>query len=468
MEFPGSNDSDQRYRELLEASPAPINLFDADGDIIWGNDAVVELLGLTSREELVDRSIFEFIDPEDRETAKAELAEVVGEGTATGPTAMDLHRADGETRHIRVATAPGRFDGDPIGQAVVVDVTGLKQAQADLEAERQFIDHALDTMQDVFFVMTPGGYLERWNDALLDVSGYTESEVAAMRVEGFFREADSTQLAAAIVTTFAEGDAVLEATLVTTRGREIPYEFRMRRLTRDGDVVGLVGIGRDISSRVARRQHLKAVDRLLQHHLRNQVTVIHGEAGTLRDDEGVDVSAVADRIESASERLLSMFDDHHHIVELLTEREDVGAIDVVAVVESAVTSARTSYPDADITADLPEQAAARAVPVVRDAVEELIENGIKHNDDPVPAVHLDVRTVQGMVRIRVTDTGPAIPEMEYEPLMDEASLTPTHHSTGLGLWLVHWVAERSGGTVDFKQNAPGGNTVTLELPGANL
>jgi PAS domain S-box-containing protein len=466
MRFLRSDDSKQRYRQLIEASPAPISLFDADGEILWGNDAVLDLLGLSSRSELIGRSIFEFIDLADQYTAKQELAEVVGDKRAAGPTAMKLQRVDGETRDIRVATAPGRYEGQDIGQAVVIDVTDLKNAQAELEAERQFIDDALDALQDVFYVITPDGKLKRWNDTLLEVSGYDESEVETMDVEEFFIDADADRISESIASAFASGEEVIEATVLTKLGREIPFEFRERRLVRNGDVIGLVGIGRDISERVARDQHLHAVDQLLQHHLRNKVNVIHGQAGQLREGT-VRPSEVADRLETASERLLSLFDDHHEIVELLTEREPVEELDVVEVVEAVVQAVRDEYPDSKVSYDAPDSATAVAAPVVNKAIRELVENAIIHNAADEPSVHVVVRSRESTVTVEVIDSAPEIPDMEYLPLDDFASLTPIFHSSGLGLWFVHWVTERSGGTLEFDRVDSGGNNVTLELQRPN-
>ncbi|QLD86190.1 PAS domain-containing sensor histidine kinase [Natronomonas halophila] len=466
MRFFRSNDSEQRYRQLIEASPAPINLFDADGEVLWGNDAVVDLLGLSSRSELIGRSIFDFIDPDDKYTAKQELATVVGDKRSAGPTEMQLQRVDGETRSIRVTTAPGRYEGQDIGQAVIIDVTDLKNVQAELEAERQLIDDALDALQDVFYVITPGGDLKRWNDALLEVSGYDESEVREMHVEEFFVDADADRVSESIASVFAGGEDVIEATVVTKRGREIPFEFRKQRLVRDGEVVGLVGIGRDISERVARDQHLHAVDRLLQHHLRNKVNIVNGQADRLREGTARP-SEVAGRIETASEQLLSLFDNHHEIVELLTEREPVEELDVVDVIESVVREVREEYPDSRITYDMPDSATAVAAPAVDKAIRELIENGIVHNDAEEPSVHAVVRLRESTVAVRVVDSAPEIPDMEYLPLDDFTSLTPTFHTSGLGLWFVHWITERSGGTLEFDRIDSGGNNVTLELQRPN-
>jgi PAS domain S-box-containing protein len=388
---------------------------------------------------------------------------VVENKTPTGPTAMQLRRPDGETRSIRVSTAPGNYHGRNIGQAVVVDVTRLKNVQAKLEAEREFIEDAMNALQDIFYVIDPGGELVRWNETLVERSGYDESEVEERDVEEFFVEEDVGRVSESIATAFVEGEDVLEATVVTKHGNEIPYEFRKHRLSRGGDVVGLVGIGRDVSDRKARDQHLHAVDRLLQDKLRNQVNVIRGRADAIRSDEEGDDAEHLDRIETASERLLSLFDDHRHIVTLLTEREGVEPTDAVAVVESAIRNCKAAHPTATISGDLPAHATVSAHPMLERAVCELIDNAVEHGESREPSVDVVVEAGEDTVTIRVVDDGPGMPRMEYTPLAESDALSSTFHSTGLGLWLVHWTVTRSGGSLDFDRGHPRGNAVTVEL-----
>jgi nitrogen fixation/metabolism regulation signal transduction histidine kinase len=45
----------------------------------------------------------------------------------------------------------------------------------------------------------------------------------------------------------------------------------------------------------------------------------------------------------------------------------------------------------------------------------------------------------------------------------EAEITQTHHGRGLGLWLVKWTVERSGGQLSFGESDIGGNCVRLRL-----
>lgn len=457
------SESERRYQQLISASPAPINLFDAGGSIIWGNDAVLDLLNVDSRQQLIGRSIFAFIDPDDHYTAKRELTEVVENKTPTGPTRMQLQRSDGDTRYVHVSTAPGRYQGRDVGQAVIIDITNLNEMQAELRSERQFIEDALNALQDVFYVIDVAGDMERWNDSLLEVSGYTENEVRRMSVEDFFIEEHTDRVSESITKAFAEGDNVLEATVRTKQGTELPFEFRKRRLTDGDQVVGVVGIGRDISARIAREQHLRVVDRLLQHNLRNQLNIIHGRAELLQQDRETEQRRHAEVIERAADRMLSMFEHHRHIVDLLSAQDGLDAIDLPAMVDAVVRDCRETYPAATISVDRPEGITVTAVPVLDRAVQQLIENAIEHNDNEEPKVEVCVEQSDSTASLSVIDNGPPIPEMEYESVISADSITPTSHATGLGLWFVQWVVKRSDGSLWFSEGETDGNVITIEL-----
>lgn len=457
-------ESEQRYRQLIRTSPAPINLFDASGEIIWGNDAVVDLLAIDSRDQLIGRSIFEFIHPDDRYTAAEELTAVVEEKRATGPTTMNLERDDGEVRTIQVATAPGRYRGRDIGQAVVVDVTELEQMQAELERERDFVEKALDVLDDVFYVIDTAGTLVRWNDALLDVSGYSADEVRRMEVEEFFVDDDVDRVSASIARAFADGADTVEATVLTKRGETIPFEFRKRRLTRDGETCGLVGVGRDVSAQKTREQHLRTVDVLLQHQLRNQLNVVQGRAAVLREQLSDPDDEHFDELYAATERMLDTFDHHRYIITQLTERPEREHVDVVAVLDDAVAECREEHPGAAFVLHVPDEAMVVASPAIEYALRELFRNAIEHARADRPEVEITVTGDGSRVRIEVVDAGPPIPEMEYSFLAGPDALESTYHPSGLGLWSVYLAVTQSHGSVTVDRTADAGNAVAIELP----
>lgn len=454
---------EERYRNLLACSPAPINIFDEDGTTVWGNDAVLDLLGLSSRDELVGRSIFEFVHPDYHELAKRELADVTEESRPIGPTYMQLVRDDGETRDVWVSTAPGTFEGEPIGQAVVVDITPLRDAHEAMRAEREFVQNAIDTLDDVFYVLGADGEIVRWNDVALDITGYTPAEMVAMDIEDVFVPADRDRIRRSFDTVLAEGYDAVEADVLTADGRTIPFEFRGRRLTDDdGEVVGIVGIGRDVSARVERERHLCVLERLLRHNIRTNMNVILGKAEMIESDDG-DVSEAVATIESKGWTLLEMADTERKIVGLLTDPPEPMTVGLDEVLERSVATIRERYPAATVELADPPPTPVRAIPDIELGIEELLENGVDHGDADPPYVSIDTRREDGWIEVRVRDNGPGIPETEKQILASDREIDPLNHCSGLGLWYVYWVVRLSGGTIRFPKNPERGSTVVVRL-----
>ena len=68
--------------------------------------------------------------------------------------------------------------------------------------------------------------------------------------------------------------------------------------------------------------------------------------------------------------------------------------------------------------------------------------------------------------MNISDNGPPIPEIEIDILDDEEAASNTYHGSGLGLWVTKWCVESLGGRLEFEQEDPRGNSVTLSEPKA--
>ncbi|WP_212750764.1 ATP-binding protein [Haloterrigena sp. H1] len=143
-------------------------------------------------------------------------------------------------------------------------VTRLEEANKKLAASNQRLEHyraytdrVLDAIDDIFYVLDPDGTVRRWNESLREVTGYSESELASLTAVDAIDEDDHDRVTAAIAEGFETGSVQIEATLRTSSGERIPYEFAASRVeTLDGEPV-LTGIGRDVSERMARERELE-------------------------------------------------------------------------------------------------------------------------------------------------------------------------------------------------------------------
>lgn len=141
-----------------------------------------------------------------------------------------------------------------------------RDRERDRREEVEFVESVLDTLPDVFFTFDLDDRLVRWNDRLNEVSGYTDAELATMGPADLVAEEDVDSVATAAERALRKGPIRREVTLRTKGGEGIPYEVTSAPLARAGDaesgddgaILGLCGIGRDITERRERERELRA------------------------------------------------------------------------------------------------------------------------------------------------------------------------------------------------------------------
>ena len=212
---------------------------------------------------------------------------------------------------------------------VTRDTTERHETLQDAKESKEFVDQALDVLNDVFYVLDGDGSVTRIGDRATEVTGYTKEELSSMEPAELFAPEDRETVREDIEAAIASGSATVEASVLTKDGRTIPYEFRKRRMTDDdGNVVGLVGIGRDISERKRQerrlRQQLDQFEQfgsVLSHDLRTPLTVAEGRLELARetgDDEHLDqADAALDRLDELITDLADVMREGKLVDELL-------------------------------------------------------------------------------------------------------------------------------------------------------
>ncbi|MFB6155888.1 MAG: PAS domain S-box protein [Haloferacaceae archaeon] len=439
-----------------------------DGEIKFVNDAFAELCGY-ERDDLSNEPVTEFVAPEDRQTLRDRYERLPGE-TVDEPLEVALLSKAGE--RVPVEVDPTAF-GDEDGSATFAVVrnlrepesirTRLMQTNRRLRAHREYTSRILDSVDDVFFIVNDDGTLRWWNQAASDLWGYTVAEARSTPIVEFFRDDQAERIREHFREVRTQGSTRTEVTVVTGDGEEIPYEFVANALADSrGDRI-VAGTGRDVTERTERERQLQVIDRVLRHNLHNDMAVVQGHAEQIRRFGSEEVAAYATKIIRRSDRLLDTAKKERGVVEILLRQPSPTTLDLGTVVSETVDSMRETYPEARIRTSVPVSASVFALSTLATAVEELVENAIRYNDRERPTVDVSVARVDEAVTLRVADDGPGIPEQERKVLTGEREIGPLYHGSGLGLWLVHWIVDRSGGSLRFAENSPRGSIVTVEL-----
>ncbi|NTW06981.1 MAG: PAS domain S-box protein [Syntrophaceae bacterium] len=145
-------ESEEKYNQFFRTSRDCVFITSRDGNLIDLNDAAVELLGYSSREELLRMKI-QYVYANEEERAKH--ARVAAECGYVKEYPLDLRRKDGSIRHV-LMTAVARYDanGKIIGyQGTIRDITERRK----IEEERERL--ILELQEAISQVKTLSGLL---------------------------------------------------------------------------------------------------------------------------------------------------------------------------------------------------------------------------------------------------------------------------------------------------------------------
>jgi signal transduction histidine kinase len=210
-------------------------------------------------------------------------------------------------------------------------------------------------------------------------------------------------------------------------------------------------------------QRLTVLNRVLRHDIRNDVTVIHGNAD--RIIEGAEDEEPA-RIIKRRARDLHRLSESARDIESLIELDDVPTepVDMAPLLEDETRRLRR-YGDVELRSSIPDHAWASATPKIDVAVGHIVENAIEHNDSESPRIDIEVTVRETTVEVTVADNGPGFPE-EERAVLERGHETEIEHTSGLGLWLADWLVAESDGEITFESHESEGSVVSIRLPQA--
>jgi PAS domain S-box-containing protein len=457
-----AHDWKNRHRELdlktqaMDEAPVGIVVTDftqPDNPIIYANAQFEAMTGY-SEPEILGRNC-RFLQGADTDPeAVTQVREAVDAGESV-TVELTNYRKDGTAFWNRLSIAPLR-EADEVTAFVgfQTDVTERKSRERELRREQAFLEQSIDTLDDLFYAFSPEGNLLRWNGRVVEVSGYTDTELESMGPTEFFPEEQRDRIAAAVQAVFEDGNVNVEADYLTADGERIPHEFTGRRLTGpDGELLGFVGIGRDISQQRANQHQLRRrTERLAEfasivsHDLRNPLNVAEGHLQLAREDRNDDhLDAVAE----AHDRMGNLIED-------LLELADEGAVAFDPEPISLATAVETCWQTVateDATVTVADDATIRADESrLRQLLENLVRNAVDHG----PAdVALTVGPLADDEGFYLADDGPGIPD-ETKGRVFESGFTTGGSGIGKGLSIVQRVAKAHNWTVEVTDSDSGG------------
>ena len=249
--------SEERYRVLVDLAPDPI-IVHANGRIAYANSAALHLLGAPSPDALIGTPILERVHPDDRRTVEERTA-VVGRGRTAALRALRMLRLDGETVDVEATASAIEYAHESAVQVILRDIRERKKAEVAVRESQLLLEVVLKSVADPVYVKDRDSRILMANPALAEVVGKPLDEIIGRTDAEYYGDAATGEVLHEHdlrVMESGEGD-VTEETVPTPLGPRTFLSGKAPFRNAAGEIVGIVGISRDITDRKAVEDDLR-------------------------------------------------------------------------------------------------------------------------------------------------------------------------------------------------------------------
>lgn len=482
---------------VFDHIPALVYCKDTAGVIICVNRAVVEVFGMPKTELEGQTAESLFPDPpdhfmmDDPDTYRS--GRVKSDKLMTCPTPSGI-------RYLRTWKIPLH---DPDGQIIgmmgfAMDVTELTSVQEALCQSEAKYRNFFSTSKDCIYIISADGATKEFNDACLDMFGYTREEMADISVPELYANPEDRS---SVIKVMAAYGAVHQYPLQLKKkdGTIFPAQLTAV-LIRDekGKVVGFQGTIQDLSPFERASKARRALETRLEQA--RKMEAVASLAGGIAHDFNNLLFSIMGNVElamkSAADAQLRQLDRAYRACNDV--KELVGRFitfsrsatrpprpnDIVSVIRDTIrvrTDMNHHYTyELRINGDIPPTA------YVYEDIFRMLDNLMSNAENAMPGggvitVAVGNTTVEPSqeeetaalqpgtyVTITVSDSGAGIPDAYLEKIFDPYFSTRqqvTEKGRGLGLTIVYAIVKRHKGDIAVQSSA-NGTTVTVFLPAA--
>ena len=251
--------SETMLQAIIDTEPECVKLIDAEARLIMMNRAGLEMIEVDTLEQVKGQSVGPMVTSEYREPFM-ELTRNVFLGQS-GTLLFEIVGAKGTRRWLETHAVPFRNEKDEIVALLGItrDVTDRKRAEEALKKTNAQLQTLIHTIPDMVVFKDVAGRHVIVNKAVEEVTGHSKDEITGKTIEDLLppapaaacRKSDEEAMQRS-VPTHAEERVVQED------GRETYFEMvKAPMVDPEGNVIGLVAIGRDITERKQAEEEIR-------------------------------------------------------------------------------------------------------------------------------------------------------------------------------------------------------------------
>jgi PAS domain S-box-containing protein/putative nucleotidyltransferase with HDIG domain len=192
--------SEERYRSLIDLSPSPVAVYNAQRRIVFANQATLDLLRARDASDVIGKDVGAFIHRDSLQTAQQGM-DRRDHGGESRFIDIRLVRVDGTSVAAQMATSNTRYDGGTAVQAVIQDVSQLMDVAQTLKRTTEDTISAMARLAETRDPYT-SGHQERVSAMAQRIAvrlGLPESTCDAVRLAGIVHDIGKMNVPAEIL-----------------------------------------------------------------------------------------------------------------------------------------------------------------------------------------------------------------------------------------------------------------------------
>jgi two-component system NtrC family sensor kinase len=474
-------EAERRYRELFDNVQEGVFFSSPEGRFIEVNDALVRMLGYQNREELLK------LDPETQvylSTAQRdEIFQLLNERGEVQNFEVSLRRHDGTLIHALENAFVVRDGQGKVLQyrGVLLDITNVRNFQAQLQRERDFSDKILNNTQTMIMVADTAGLISYANHRCYEAGAFGPQALVGNRLDQIIPDSHKSKFAQAFDSSLHGGQVdTLEISIMRGDGSQGRYSVNLSPMrNEDGDVNSVVVLMTDITdaamiqAKLMHTEKMAAVGQLVSgvaHEVNNPLTAIMGFSDLLMENPELPDSARRD--------LKVILEESHRTREIVKNLLSFArqrpaqrqGLQINAVLNRTV--ALRSYDFANSGIEVTKRFDENLPHIVGDAhqLQQVFLNILNNAFDAVRssgrAGVIEIATCQRQdwVEISFRDNGEGIkhPDRIFDPFFTTKEVGK---GTGLGLSICYGIVREHEGEIVCANNKDGvGATFRVRLP----
>ena len=165
-------ESEEKYRGLVENSPDGIVTYVQD-KITYVNSEALRIARATSSDQIIGKSILEFVHPDSKEMVMQYMKEVVMDDNASQIVEEKLITLSGETVYAELKAIPTLFEHQNAVQVIIHDITDRKRTQEKIKQ----LSQAVEQSPVAIVITNTMGAIEYVNPKFIETTGYSQEEI---------------------------------------------------------------------------------------------------------------------------------------------------------------------------------------------------------------------------------------------------------------------------------------------------